>query len=361
VKLKKAVFTAWVGVAITLASACSVVGPDANPGARSTVAITATSPAAVKAETATSVPTTAPVATRSATMPPESPSFPWTLLKLPDTGQVKDYTAVFGEDADYNINSPAYRDNGDGTVTDQVTGLVWQKLDGGEMIFENAAGYCQKLNLAGQSDWRLPSTQELFSIEDSDRNPALNPAFFPDNQAEYWWTSQKLAGEANKVWVVNAGGGIGAHPKDETVSAGGAKRFHTRCVRGLPVSLPGQLSANGDGTVSDKHTGLTWQQAEAPSAVTWEAALNTCENLSLGSHADWRLPNLKELRSISDDTRVRPSMDRSFFPGAQAARYWTSTTLFGRVGFAWFVDFTNGLASYNDKSGSLSVRCVRGG
>jgi hypothetical protein len=93
--------------------------------------------------------------------------------------------------------------------------------------------------------------------------------------------------------------------------------------------------------------------------VTWEAALTTCENLSLGTRNDWRLPNIKELRSISDDTRFRPSVDTTYFPGARAARYWSSTTLFGRTGSAWFVDFTSGLASYNDKAGQLSVRCVR--
>ncbi|MEI7509315.1 MAG: hypothetical protein WCJ62_07610 [Flavobacterium sp.] len=51
---------------------------------------------------------------------------------LPDTGQTTSYTSTFGEDNDYNINVPSYSDNGDGTVTDNVTGLMWQKADGGD-------------------------------------------------------------------------------------------------------------------------------------------------------------------------------------------------------------------------------------
>jgi hypothetical protein len=69
-----------------------------------------------------------------------------TLAKLPDTGQVTDYTPTFGEDSDYTINPPAYTVNGNGTVTDQVTGLMWQQTDGGEMTWSSAVTYCQNLS-----------------------------------------------------------------------------------------------------------------------------------------------------------------------------------------------------------------------
>jgi len=125
--------------------------------------------------------------------------------------------------------------------------------------------------------------------------------------------------------------------------------------------MTGKFTDSGNGTVTDHNTTLVWQQDEVTPTVTWEAALNYCENLSLGNHDDWRLPNIKELRSISDDTRFRPSVDTTYFPRAQASRYWSSTTLFGRTGSAWFVDFSSGLASYNDKVGQLFVRCLRSG
>jgi hypothetical protein len=159
--------------------------------------------------------------------------------------------------------------------------------------------------------------------------------------------------------VVNAGGGIGAHPKSETISASGSRHFHARCVRNVPVSMPISFTDDGNGTVTDSNTGLMWQQGEVTPTVTWEAALTYCENLSLGDSSDWRLPNIKELRSIADDTRSGPPLDPTYFPGVQAARYWSSTTLFGHTGSAWFVDFSSGLASYNDKTGQLFLRCVR--
>ena len=50
-------------------------------------------------------------------------------FKFPDTGQTRSYTDVFGEDSDYLINAPSYTDNGDGTVTDNSTDLMWQQED----------------------------------------------------------------------------------------------------------------------------------------------------------------------------------------------------------------------------------------
>lgn len=72
---------------------------------------------------------------------------------LPDTGQTGDYTSVFGEDSDYTINPPSYTDNGDGTITDNNTGTMWQKTD--DSVGRNwtdAVIYCENLSLAGNTD-----------------------------------------------------------------------------------------------------------------------------------------------------------------------------------------------------------------
>jgi hypothetical protein len=53
------------------------------------------------------------------------------MKRLPDTGQTTSYTNTPGEDADYNINPPFYLNNGNGTITDTITGLMWQQVDGG--------------------------------------------------------------------------------------------------------------------------------------------------------------------------------------------------------------------------------------
>jgi hypothetical protein len=290
---------------------------------------------------------------------------PWSMKQLPDTGQTVKYTKTPGEDADFTINPPSFADAGDGTVVDTVTGLMWQKEDGGEMTFDKAVAYPRQLKLAGHDDWRLPTSHELFSILNHGRNPALDPVYFPRSEAEYWWSSETLAGDPNRVWVTNSGGGIGPHPRRETLSDGGPKRFHVRCVRGGPARAGAagpRFKANGDRTVTDLATGLMWQQDEASSEMAWEDALKYAQALSLADRTDWRLPNVKELQSLNDESRTNPSIDRGAFPGARPAEYWSSTTLFSRDALrAWVIDFRLGIGTYADKTAPRPVRCVRGG
>jgi hypothetical protein len=285
------------------------------------------------------------------------------LTRLPDTGQTIRFTQTFGEDADFVGSVPAFKDHGNGTVTDQVTGLMWQKTDGGEMTWEKAQEFARDLKLGGHDDWRLPTSLELFSIMNHGKHgPAMDTDVFARSEARYWWTDAPRVDDSTKVWVVNTGGGIGAHAKRETISAGGDRPIHVRCVRGTSVLGTGpRLLDNGDGTVTDHRTGLIWQQRASDKPMPWEAALQACDNLELAGHSDWRLPNVKELRSLSDDQLVQPSLNKKFFAGAQAALYWSSTTQSNRPERAWFVDFTTGLVSYSDKTEPCLVIAVRGG
>ncbi len=305
------------------------------------------------------------VALISAAPPAAGQTHPYTMAALPDTGQVHSYTTIYGEDADYAINPPTYKDNGDSTITDKVTGLMWQKTDGGEMTWEQAVAYADSLVLGGHTDWRLPFSHEQFGIMDEGViNPALNTTYFTATAAEYWWSADVAVDDMSKVWVTNAGGGIGPHAKSETISAGGTKRFHVRCVREITPSgathLYGNLTDNLDGTVTDNHTGLIWQQGES-TLMTWEQALAYAESLTLAGYSDWRLPNVKELRSINDDNLRGPSLDTTYFPGATVTRYWSSTTLVQDTTKAWRLDSDYGLTSYTPKTDLWHVRCVRGG
>jgi hypothetical protein len=72
---------------------------------------------------------------------------------LPDTGQTVRYAQTFGEDADFAGSGPEFVDNGDGSVIDKVTWLIWQKSDGGEMTWEKAKEYATHLKLANHDDW----------------------------------------------------------------------------------------------------------------------------------------------------------------------------------------------------------------
>ena len=96
--------------------------------------------------------------------------------ELPRTGQTASYRA--GDDGDLQAGWPGgarFRDNGDGTATDQATGLMWPidpanapgaPFDAAMADWNAAIDECLALNFAGHDDWRCPNVQELFSIID---------------------------------------------------------------------------------------------------------------------------------------------------------------------------------------------------
>jgi hypothetical protein len=289
---------------------------------------------------------------------------PKTMRRLPDTGQTQSFTNTVGEDADYLQNPPIFVLNGDGTVTDTVTGLQWQQTDGGEMTFENAEIFCANLSLGGYTDWRLPTAQEAYSILNQGKsNPALDMVFFTNTAAEYWWTSEHDATNANKIWATNKGGGIGNHPKNETVSAGGTKKIHVRAVRDVetPPMVDSHFTDHNDGTVTDHLTNLVWQKKPAPDSMSWENALLFAESLSLAGFEDWRLPNIKELQSLNEEGSANPSVNTVFFPEIGLKKYWAGTSLPNQTTKAWYWDTRFGITTYAEKTGKLNVLCVRGG
>jgi len=167
-------------------------------------------------------------------------------------------------------------------------------------------------------------------------------------------------GNASKVWVTNAGGGIGNHLKTETVSAGGIKKIHVRAVRYVqpPMPVPQQFTVTG-GTVTDEITRLEWQAVASPDTITWEDALMRAENLVLDGKDDWRLPNVKELESLNDELRSQPSVNTDFVQGIISGRYWTSTTLNNQPSRAWTMDTRFGVVSYDTKTNRNRVLLVR--
>jgi len=124
----------------------------------------------------------------------------------------------------------------------------------------------------------------------------------------------------------------------------------------------GDFTDHGNSTVTDNVTGLMWQQAGDNTGRIWEEAISYCEGLSLAGQTDWRLPNIKELESITDDSRYNPSIDPVAFPNTQAANYWSSTTYANGTSSAWAVYFYDGYVNYyGSKVNYLYARCVRGG
>jgi hypothetical protein len=101
-------------------------------------------------------------------------------------------------------NPQSLTDNQNGTVTDAVTGLMWQQGFGpSTYTWAQAPSYCTGLSLAGHTDWRLPTYVELFSLDDFSRSdPSINPTLFPDTPTDLFWSSTPLTGSPGEAWVV---------------------------------------------------------------------------------------------------------------------------------------------------------------
>jgi len=129
--------------------------------------------------------------------------------------------------ADVTVGAPnpeSTTDNGDGTVTDNVTGLMWQQAVAATTYAQAAAvAYCPTLTFAGHNDWRLPSVIELVSIVDyGQSSPSINGTYFPATPPAYFWSSSAIG--TTYAWKIsfNDGG-----TDTESFSA----TYNVRCVR----------------------------------------------------------------------------------------------------------------------------------
>ncbi len=97
----------------------------------------------------------------------------------------------------------AYIDNGNGTVTDSSTGLMWQQETGAYMNWQNALDYCENLSFAGYSDWRLPTIEELRTLVDkSNYNPSIDINYFEDTFSSYYLSSSNDPFYIDHAWGV---------------------------------------------------------------------------------------------------------------------------------------------------------------
>ncbi len=333
---------------------------------------------------------------------------PWTDVDyvIVDTGQVYCYddgdgiacpeegVAFSGQDAQYAGNQPRYVDNGEGTVTDLNTGLMWQQDPGCKMSYEQAVAGAPSFQLGGYDDWRLPTIKELYSLilfsgddpsgcSTTDACPGVE-AFIDTNyfNFEYGDTdagervidSQFISSteyvsdsaEGQLVFGVNfADGRIKGYGTGPMPGQSQGKQFFVLYVRGNPHYGINDFVDNGDGRISDLATGLTWMKNDSGTGMVWEDALAYCENLDAAGYDDWRLPNAKELQSIVDysrspDTTESAAIDPIFNSTpivnergeTDYGFYWSSTThanYHGGGGAAAYVAFGRSLGYMNNR------------
>ncbi|WP_437972457.1 DUF1566 domain-containing protein [Sorangium sp. So ce260] len=261
----------------------------------------------------------------------------------------------FGQDGNYEIAVPSYTE-GDGTVTDSVTGLTWEKVtESGPLTQSAAQEHCATLSadrVGGIAAWRLPTRRELVSILDFGHTTAFPDIFFTSAPDSFYWSATDVATDSRFAWgVLASDASVGFFPKDMS----GARAL---CIGGEGGMAPPDLSF-GEDWVLDRLTGLVWQRQASLTRFIWSGALEHCEELTLAGKSDWRLPNAKELLSIIDDRLSGPAIDREAFPGTPSDVFWSSTPAIGSADKAVLVNFSNGTSQDHSVRDRRLTRCVR--
>jgi uncharacterized protein DUF1566 len=270
-------------------------------------------------------------------------------------------------------NPSDYTDEGDGTVHDNVTGLLWQKAidaTAQKLSWDAAKSYCAALPLAGHT-WRLPTRIELLSIVDFTRvGPAIDTKAFPGvpGGAYHWtsspWVVSQIATKPQYSWIVNFYEGL-------TSNAGARDGAEfARCVSTSKQGpMPNQYTLLAGGEVQDNETGLIWVQATSPETHTQTDALSYCQNLGLNGHT-FRLPSVKELSTLVDEnppiTAVSPAINKTMFPDTKANGWYISSSKWAgpadkSSSGAWALNYEDGFTDpgYSNHFTDGWVRCVR--
>lgn len=340
------------------------------------------------------------------------------VASLPRTGQAVSYAGGDDAAAAKGVAWPGVRftDNLNGTVSDRLTGLVWLKNAGCyapsdwsmALAAANrlASGACGLSDASAAGQWRMPNANELESLVDvSQANPALSAGhpFTGINLVNAYWTSttyMALTSNAMAIrlsdgrWINGAasavGGGLlatgeGSFNNAKSTSANGLWAVKSGAAGAIQLLATGvydgqggasfgvrddanlQIGAvltsarfidNGDGTLADTVTGLTWLKKADCVNQTWATALSTVNGLASGqcglsdgsSAGQWRMPNRSEMLSLSDRAPTFPQA--AYLNGQYQANtsvngpvvftnfvvsdyYWTSTTNAADTSQAW--------------------------
>lgn len=336
-------------------------------------------------------------------------------LTLPRTGQISAYDQTgklidfkgSGQDGEYQRGEvwpdPRFIINGDGTVSDTLTGLMWLKEGNcfGQLPWPAALQMVAELNQGSASclelklkyhDWFLPDVEQLASLLDAQAgvaNEYFRLAGFTGVENGIYWSATAYRGKL-KAWgvdfsngqiaplnkleghyqllarVESAGKGtvpkVGAQPQPAAAQGEGQ-------TAGTPAGQ--RFVDHGDGTVTDTLTGLMWlRQGSCLSGLDWQGALAAARRLNAGEqgagcpglarqYSDWSLPNGIELRSLVDYEADYPSLSQGHPFQEVINGYWTATTVAAAPEQALVVDLDTGATLVTPKGNKHRALLVR--
>ena len=228
-----------------------------------------------------------------------------------------------------------------------------------EMTYTDANNYCNNLDFASKTDWRLPTRYELFQVinyGDVDINNSLTDDTFLNFNGGYFWTSNEYNSTHHIAIKFSDGLDYIREDSNQTES-------FVRCIS-APATPNGEFTRGDDNkTVSDSTTNLMWQDDyfSGQTQLSHADAITYCNNLTLGGYSDWRLPNINELHTIVDYTN-----NTIAFTSSATANYinyfWSSTrSKDDPTGqFYRYLSFDGGANDGSIKEDStLNIRCVR--
>jgi len=324
-------------------------------------------------------------------------------VQLPQTGQTRCY-GTNGNPVDCKGTGqdgvmlmgvpwpiPRFTDHKDGTITDNLTGLMWTRnagtpgvgqCKGGGRDWEEAFVYVKcanSANYSGYSDWRVPNINELRSLANIGYNEQhddflsswLQSQGFINVQLESYWASTQYVGDAVSAWCVYLWNGYTNYnykimdyyvwlvrDGEKTAPAPVFKTGHTESLypgddgdlhQGVAWPNP-RFTDNGNGMVTDNLTGLIWlKNANCRDTVagipkiqgylSWEQAITWTSNLASGdcglsdgsTSGDWRLPNREELESLIDFGYLDPPLSNTAGTG-----HWSEGNPFSNVQKAFY-------------------------
>lgn len=274
----------------------------------------------------------------------------------------------YGQDASYQSGKPIHfiKDSDQKIIKDVTNNLTWQlNTDTTKHLsMVKAIRYCQTLELAGITDWRLPEINEMLNWNDYSVSSGLPiHAYFDENtkNEEYisWWSTSEKVADTDRSWTFYKGTSsfLVAGPSDDKK----VMSHYARCVSGDKSTQEEEIVVYDDADlVYDKKHGLLWQDSsDIITMRTWQEALAYCESSTFEGFDDWRLPGITQLRTLRSFDSSADVADS--FTHKENRSLWSSTTTTDHsVAFTLNFLSPDEFATFSlNKMSKAQVRCVR--